>query len=202
MAFSSLRKSKKKPPAPKRLSAELSGERVEIRLYQSRRTRHLRFTVSSGGRITLSAPRRTPLSLLLRFVEEKRAWLEARYQEMRALPHETRLSGPALEQAKAQALALVIGRLEHYNALYGFRYGRVTVRAQKTLWGSCSPQGNLSFNYRLVDLPEALSDYVVVHELCHLAELNHGKRFWSLVAKALPDYQERRRRLARHERGQ
>ena len=68
-------------------------------------------------------------------------------------------------------------------------YKRVAIRDQKSRWGSCSSRGNLNFNYRLILLTDQMCDYVIVHELCHLLEMNHSDRFWSLVALAVPDYQ-------------
>ncbi len=96
---------------------------------------------------------------------------------------------------KNQALKLVRNKLEHFNKSYNFKYNKVTVRNQSTRWGSCSKSGNLNFNYKLSLLPENLVDYVVVHELCHLGEFNHSKNFWDLVARAVPDYKERRQEL-------
>ena len=72
---------------------------------------------------------------------------------------------------------------------------KITVRGQKTLWGSCSPQANISLNYKLLFLPVALAHYVFVHELCHTVHLNHSKRFWNLVARHLPDYERHEREL-------
>jgi hypothetical protein len=96
---------------------------------------------------------------------------------------------------KAEALSLVLTRIEHFNKIYNFKFGRVSIRNQKTRWGSCSQKGNLSFNYRIALLPPALSDYVIVHELCHLQEFNHSENFWSLVAVACPNYFEIRKEL-------
>ena len=96
---------------------------------------------------------------------------------------------------KVQALDLVKNKLEHFNQFYNFKYNKVTVRNQSTRWGSCSKSGNINFNYKLALLPESLVDYVVVHELCHLGEFNHSKKFWDLVARTVPDYKERRQEL-------
>jgi len=96
---------------------------------------------------------------------------------------------------KEEARALIISRLEYFNQFYNFTYKRVSVRQQRTRWGSCSRQGNLNFNYRLLDLSPDISDYIIVHELCHLKEFNHSSRFWSLVAQIIPDYAARRAKL-------
>ena len=80
----------------------------------------------------------------------------------------------------------------------GVSYGRVEIRDQRTLWGSCSPSGTLSFNWRLVLAPFEVMDYVVVHELCHLREPNHSARFWRLVASRRPAWRKQRDWLSDH----
>lgn len=96
---------------------------------------------------------------------------------------------------KAQALALAQSKLLYWNKIYGFGYNRVSIKNQKTRWGSCSKKGNLNFNYKVVHLPEYLADYLVVHELCHLKEFNHSKYFWELVGQAVPNYKILRQEL-------
>ena len=86
------------------------------------------------------------------------------------------------------ALVRIRERLEVYAPRIGVSYGRVTVRNQRTRWGSCSAKGNLNFNWRLILAPPQCLDYVVIHELCHLREFNHSPRFWSLVEEQMPDY--------------
>jgi len=83
------------------------------------------------------------------------------------------------------ARTLVHSRLEHFNKFYNFSYKRVFIKSQSTRWGSCSSKGNLNFNYRIALLPSHLADYIIVHELCHLKEFNHGKSFWDLVAETI-----------------
>ena len=101
------------------------------------------------------------------------------------------------EKHKEAARALVHRKLEAFNAHYDFTYHRVAIRDQKSRWGSCSKKGNLNFNYRLLFLPEPLVDAVIVHELCHLREFNHGPRFWMLVAEMIPDHKKRKVALAK-----
>ena len=85
--------------------------------------------------------------------------------------------------------------LAHYGALHGIKVGKISIRNQKSRWGSCSKKGNLNFNYKLVFLAPELRDYVIVHEICHVKEFNHGRGFWALVAEAVPDHREVRGRL-------
>jgi predicted metal-dependent hydrolase len=89
---------------------------------------------------------------------------------------------------KKKAEEVVHDRLEHFNEHYGFTYRRVTMRNQKSRWGSCSRDKNLNFNWRLIMAPIEVIDYVVVHEMCHLGQMNHSKNFWNLVAETIPDY--------------
>ena len=91
---------------------------------------------------------------------------------------------------KESARVLIHHRLEYFNAHYKLTNGRVSIKNQRTKWGSCSSKGNLNFSYRIMKLPPELQDYLIVHELCHLAELNHGPKFWALVAETIPDYKK------------
>ena len=119
--------------------------------------------------------------------------LEARKEESR-LPELTR------EEVlrKASALRPVLEeRVRFFAAQMGVSYGRITIRNQKTRWGSCSAAGNLNFNVHIADLEPGLMDYVIVHELAHRIEMNHSPSFWAKVAEILPDYEERRRLLRR-----
>ncbi|MDP2586758.1 MAG: M48 family metallopeptidase [Candidatus Komeilibacteria bacterium] len=96
---------------------------------------------------------------------------------------------------KDRALILAQQRLEFFNRSYGFKFNRVSIKNQKTRWGSCSKKGNLNFNYRIALLSQPLADYIIVHELCHLGQLNHSRQFWDLVAQTIPDYSKMRREL-------
>lgn len=99
---------------------------------------------------------------------------------------------------RRQAGAVIAERLAHWNAHYGYTWTRVAIKEQKTRWGSCSRRGALNFNWRLLLAPLAALDYVVVHELCHLAEPNHGPRFWALVEQTCPNHREWRAWLRAH----
>lgn len=94
-----------------------------------------------------------------------------------------------------KAKEIVEKYISKHNQNNKFNYGRITIRNQKTRWGSCSGKNNLNFNYRIVFLPEHLAEYLVVHELCHLLEMNHSSRFWGQVENILPNYKSSRREL-------
>jgi len=89
---------------------------------------------------------------------------------------------------KEAARALCHARLEHFNQYYNLHFNRVAIRNTRSCWGSCSSKKNLNFNYRILFLEPELQDYLIVHELCHLQEMNHGPQFWALVAKQIPGY--------------
>jgi len=101
---------------------------------------------------------------------------------------------------KEEARSLVLERLSYWNQFYGFTYKRVAIRNTRRCWGSCTSLKNLNFSYKLLFLPPRLCDYIIVHELCHLKELNHKEEFWTLVAEQLPDYQRRIEELKRFEK--
>lgn len=99
---------------------------------------------------------------------------------------------------RRQAHTVIAGRVAHWNARFGFEHGRISIKDQKSRWGSCSHSGNLNFNWRLLLAPLDVLDYIVIHELAHLREANHSPRFWALVATLCPNYKQHRRWLRLH----
>ncbi len=160
-------------------------------LKKSRTTKRIRISVHPDGKVSVSAPQLVPDFLVRRFVESKKNWIEEKLEYFKKHPVEKSpfLIKPRMNEAnKKQALALVYERLKHFNNFYNFPYNNVSIRNQKTRWGSCSKRKNLNFNFKIIFLTPEQQDYIVVHELCHLQEFNHGKKFWDLVAKQSPDY--------------
>ncbi len=96
---------------------------------------------------------------------------------------------------KEAARALVHARLAFFNAHYQHPLRKVFIKNLKSRWGSCSSRGNLNFNYKIVFLPPAVADYIVVHELCHIKHFNHSAEFWALVEQTTPRYKDLRRAL-------
>lgn len=132
------------------------------------------------------------------FFRTKRIRITRRIRRPRSIFH-TRSRQQYLAN-KESARSLVRERIIHFNLHYKANIGRITIRNQKSRWGSCSKKGNLNFNYKLVFLPSELSDYIIVHEICHIKEFNHAKSFWNLVGETIPDHIELRGALRKIER--
>ena len=108
------------------------------------------------------------------------------------------MTGAELSQMTSKARQDLTERVEYFAPRIGVSYGRISIRHQKTKWGSCSSKGNLNFNCLLMLAPEAVRDYVVVHELCHRKQMNHSEAFWAEVERVLPRYREARKWLKTH----
>ncbi|MCI9178657.1 MAG: M48 family metallopeptidase [Lachnospiraceae bacterium] len=182
--------------------------KLEIRVvYSARKT--LGLEVDREGLVRVRAPLRAPEQAIRRMVEEKKAWIVQNILKMEARQKEAMEKGvpdyvkyPALENRyRRQAREKLQQRTAYFARLMGVSYGKITVRAAKTRWGSCSGRGNLNFHWKLVLMPPEVLDYVVVHELAHRKEMNHSPAFWAEVKKILPDYQERRRWLKTYGQG-
>jgi predicted metal-dependent hydrolase len=133
------------------------------------------------------------------FVLSKKDWIESAQRKISFLSRTPKAeTAHDLVKQKILAKRLIVERIAHYNSDGRFRFKKVTVKAMSSRWGSCSYQGNLNFNYRLIYLEPELLDYVVVHELCHLIEHNHSARFWLEVKKIIPDYKIRERKIKKY----
>lgn len=172
----------------------------EITLIRSRR-KSLAIEITPELQVVVRAPVRMPVREINAFVQEKDDWIRAHLQRMeekkrlREQYREQALSKEELQELATQAMTLIPQKVRYYAQIIGVTYGRITIRNQRTRWGSCSGKGNLNFNCLLLLMPEEVLDYVVVHELCHRKEMNHSARFWEEVEKILPDYRQRRKWL-------
>ncbi len=176
---------------------QLNGHAISYELKSSRLAKNLRLEIGRHG-LRATKPWRLPDAAIDNFIMSKSAWVIRSLAKTFATKINLDISPEELPILKRRAAKLLLARLEYFNIFYQHKYQRLSVRDQKTRWGSCTNSGTLSFNCRLALLPEKLLDYVVVHELCHTKEMNHSARFWLLVAKTIPDYLERRRELRQY----
>ena len=151
--------------------------------------------IRPDGSILVRAPRHLSHRAIREFVLSRESWLREKLRKYESLPALPALTAAELEALKTEAREDLTARAAHFASLVGVSFGRITIRAQKTRWGSCSRAGNLNFNCLLMLAPPQIRDYVVIHELCHRKEMNHSPRFWAEVARVCPGHPACRRWL-------
>lgn len=177
----------------------------EIKLIRSNR-KTLVIEVNAKGEVCVRAPLRMPVSQINKFIGQKADWIDDHVRKMKnkqterheASEEKVPISEQEIKLLKTRAKRIIPGKVRFYARLIGVTYGNITIRMQKSRWGSCSAKGNLNFNCLLMKTPEEILDYVIVHELCHRKEMNHSPRFWAEVEKIIPDYKEKRKWLKDH----
>ena len=166
-------------------------------LYSSRKT--LALEIKTPGDLLVRAPKGLSRQKILDFVAEKENWIQKHMKRMEERKKEqeifAQVSGEELQMLTTAAKREIPGIVERYAKIMGVDYGRITIRHQKTRWGSCSSKGNLNFNCYLMLAPQEVLEYVVVHELAHRKEMNHSKAFWKIVEKYKPNYKWSRKWL-------
>jgi predicted metal-dependent hydrolase len=173
---------------------------MEFTLKKTKRSRRISISVKPSGEVVVTMPLKAPEALAMKFLKEKEQWvLQAQARIKKQFEGKTTLNQTRADYLvhKEKARTMITERVHYFNQFYNFKFKDIRIKNQSSRWGSCSAKGNLNFNYGLVKIPQDLADYIVVHELCHLKEMNHGKRFWDLVAQVLPHHKELRTRLRR-----
>lgn len=160
----------------------------------SSRSHSMRIAVHPNGEVVVSVPRFVPQMLVRRFIAKNKPWIDRHVARIN-LKTRLQVAQKDIPALKKQALLFVEKQCAHYAQVYGVSYSKITIRSQKSRWGSCSKSGNLSFNYKIAVLPQHIADYIVVHEICHLEQLNHSKQFWNLVAREVPNHLSIRKAL-------
>lgn len=175
----------------------LDNRQIPFTLRRHPRSRTIRLSIHRDGRVVVSAPPRASLKLVEAFVTSKISWIISKLDYFSSLPKSRvpKLSRAEIMRYKVLAKRLAHERLQYFNRFYGFTYHSISIRNQKTRWGSCSKTGRINFNYKIVLLPPELADYVVVHELCHLGAFNHSQKFWDLVDRTIPNHRALRKQL-------
>lgn len=166
---------------------------MEYTIIRSQR-KTLAIQVNADTSVTVRAPKRASLVEIQKILFEKKDWIDKHIEKLKKQKEQDNiqkiepLSNLQIRKLASKALVYIPQRVRHFSKLVGVDYGKITVRNQRTRWGSCSSRGNLNFNCLLMLTPPEVIDYVVVHELCHRKEMNHSKAFWGEVEKILPDY--------------
>jgi hypothetical protein len=176
----------------------ISGQDIDYNLKKSKRARNLRLTVNLEGNLTVTIPWFCSMWQARRFINKKSDWILKsvnRFKKREGNSLLVRAGKRDYEKLKEKTRLFAHSRVEEFNKYYNFDYNRISIRNQKSRWGSCSMRKNLNYNFRILLLPKDLADYIIVHELCHLKEMNHSKRFWNLVGETMPDYKAMRKRL-------
>ena len=163
---------------------------AEVKIIKSKRK-----TISvqiKPDEVIVRAPTRMKQSEIEKFVETKRNWIEKHLKSVSEKQKLLRNTQPFTEEEirsfVAKAKEIIPERVKFYADKIGVTYNRVSIRCQRTRWGSCSSQGNLNFNCLLVLMPDEIIDSVVVHELCHRKQMNHSAEFYAEIEKVFPDY--------------
>ena len=168
--------------------------------YQIKRSarRTIALQILPDGRLLVRCPCGMPKEQIASFVNSKHSWIARHTPTAAETPG---FSNEEIGSFKKQARKVISERVAFYAQKMGVSYGKITIRHQRTRWGSCTSKGNLNFNCLLVCAPPEVLDYVVVHELCHRKHLNHSKAFWQAVETVLPDYKNRKNWLKEQGRG-
>lgn len=171
---------------------KIRDKKIEYTLKVSQKAKRIRLAVFCDASFVVTAPLAMPHNIIEEFVIKKSRWVINKINFFEKLNREkkvimTRGKSDFLKH-KEQARKIVEKKIGRLNAFYKFNFKKINIKNQRTRWGSCSKKGNLNFNYKIIFLENSVADYLVVHELCHLAEFNHSYRFWNLVAKTIPDY--------------
>ncbi len=166
---------------------------IGYQLIRSRR-KTVSLQITLQGQVLVRCPLHMQKGQVDAFVQSKSLWIQKHLEKLQADP-----GAQLMEEEKArlhrQAKEVFWERVNYFAPIVGVTWEKITVRWQRTRWGSCSGKGNLNFNCLLLLAPPEVLDYVVVHELCHRKEMNHSKAFWELVAKVCPDYKAHRKWL-------
>lgn len=179
---------------------KIKDQDIDYVARRSKRAKRLRLAVYCDGSFIVTIPRGFSISRAEEFILKQAEWVLEKLNIMKGRSQSRvfmRRSRQEYLKLRSDAQTMVQAKVDKFNELYKLKYNKVTIRNQKTRWGSCSKKGNLNFNYKIVFLPEKYAEYIIVHELCHLQEFNHSRKFWDLVSVALPDCRKLARDLRR-----
>jgi predicted metal-dependent hydrolase len=171
----------------------IEGIPISYSVNYSRRSKSIKISIYKDNTLRVTVPKYRRNISIEKVLLEKKDWILSAISENKNVIKIEDVKDYDL--FKKDYLKYIKKRVDYYNTFYNLEYKNISIRRSKTRWGSCSVKNNLNFNYKIYYLPQPLSDYVIVHEICHLMEFNHSKNFWNLVEKTIPDYKEIKKRL-------
>ena len=179
---------------------KIDGFNLSVVIKSVRRSKSIKILVYSNGRVVLTKPSFVSLKKAAQFLDSRTEFIKTSLNNFSLtmplkLDENKQKEAEHYKKYRKQAKEIIVERVAEINKFYGFKYGRISIRNQRTRWGSCSRQGNLNFSYRLIFLEQDAFDYVIAHELCHLQEFNHSAKFWQLVEKYSPNYKFLRQQI-------
>ena len=175
-------------------SIQLRDQEILYTLRKSERAKRLRITIGQDSGVVVTLPRKASLFAAEEFLLKKAIWILRSIEYFKkSIPLQNTYG--RYEDNKNKAYEFAVQKIKQFNESYGYELGRIRIKSQKTIWGSCSRKGNINLNYKIIFLPEHMAEYIVVHELCHIKEHNHSQRFWDLVAQTFPDHKAIRKQL-------
>ncbi len=170
----------------------VDDKKIFYTIKKRNKQKHIRFIVHQDGSLVITAPRICNNVLIKKEIAKNSDWI---WEQTKNKQSNITIDEYVIKHMKKSLRPIIETKLLQFNSYYNFEYNRISIRYQKTRWGSCSSENNLNFNCKLMCVSDELKDYIVVHELCHLEEMNHSKQFWQLVEKTIPNYKELRREL-------
>ena len=176
------------------IKKKLMVNSVEYRVvYSARKT----ISISVNGTdVVVKAPFGTDDETVKKVITKYSAWIEKALKFQKKKEELTKdLTPDDIKRLKKEAKKYLAEKTEYFANIMGLKYGRITITSAQKRFGSCSSKGNISYSYRLMLYPEAAREYVVVHELAHLVQMNHSKEFYAVIERILPDYKRRKRML-------
>jgi len=181
-------------------SVKTSEHIIEYTLNCSKRARNIGISIDCEAGVIATKPWFISIKTLEQFILQKQSWIFKHLNKFSKLDFKPfpKINKREYKKYKVEIKKDVVNILEKYNQVYNFTYRKVFIKNQRTRWGSCSIRKNLNLNYRIKFLPQPLKEYIVVHELCHLKEFNHSKRFWNLVKETVPEYKNIRKELKKY----
>ena len=174
---------------------ESSGKKIAYKIIRRKGMRRMLLSFSSRGELVLTTPRLTPLFFINAFLEKSRSWIDTHMAHIASRQDAVSYQSSEYVEKREEAKDLIEDRVRELSNLHGFRYKKISIRNQRTRFGSCSRSGNLSFHYRIAFFTPEERDYVIIHELCHLRHFDHSPAFWQEVAKFSPQYESIRKKL-------